>query len=93
MPSLTLSGVTVSFPFPPYDCQRDYMSKVIECLQKVSTQSTSDGTMATSTCTSPEYICVTILHSCTPLAASQAEMYFLLHNICLTASGTLQMTP
>ncbi|XP_070696234.1 regulator of telomere elongation helicase 1 [Pempheris klunzingeri] len=34
MPSLSLNGVTVSFPFPPYDCQRDYMSKVIECLQK-----------------------------------------------------------
>ncbi|XP_026187920.1 regulator of telomere elongation helicase 1 isoform X2 [Mastacembelus armatus] len=34
MPSLSLSGVTVDFPFPPYDCQKDYMSKVIECLQK-----------------------------------------------------------
>ncbi|XP_070766663.1 regulator of telomere elongation helicase 1 [Enoplosus armatus] len=34
MPSLTLSGVTVNFPFPPYDCQRDYMGKVIECLQR-----------------------------------------------------------
>ncbi|CAJ1055220.1 regulator of telomere elongation helicase 1 isoform X1 [Xyrichtys novacula] len=34
MSSLTLNGVTVSFPFSPYDCQKDYMSKVIECLQK-----------------------------------------------------------
>ncbi|XP_031733432.1 regulator of telomere elongation helicase 1 isoform X4 [Anarrhichthys ocellatus] len=34
MPSLTLNGVTVNFPFPPYDCQKDYMGKVIECLQK-----------------------------------------------------------
>ncbi|XP_069025206.1 regulator of telomere elongation helicase 1 isoform X2 [Embiotoca jacksoni] len=34
MPSLSLSGVTVDFPFPPYDCQRDYMSRVIECLQR-----------------------------------------------------------
>uniref|UniRef100_UPI0037E8D6A8 regulator of telomere elongation helicase 1 n=1 Tax=Semicossyphus pulcher TaxID=241346 RepID=UPI0037E8D6A8 len=34
MTSLTLNGVTVNFPFPPYDCQRDYMSKVVECLQK-----------------------------------------------------------
>ncbi|XP_029968849.1 regulator of telomere elongation helicase 1 [Salarias fasciatus] len=33
MPSLTLRGVTVDFPFPPYDCQKDYMDKVIECLQ------------------------------------------------------------
>lgn len=34
MSSLTLNGVTVKFPFPPYDCQRDYMSRVIECLQQ-----------------------------------------------------------
>ncbi|XP_069544659.1 regulator of telomere elongation helicase 1 [Brachyistius frenatus] len=34
MPSLSLSGVTVDFPFPPYDCQRDYMNRVIECLQR-----------------------------------------------------------
>ncbi|XP_063751130.1 regulator of telomere elongation helicase 1-like [Eleginops maclovinus] len=34
MTSLTLKGVTVNFPFPPYDCQKDYMSKVIECLQE-----------------------------------------------------------
>uniref|UniRef100_A0A3Q1CTR9 Regulator of telomere elongation helicase 1 n=1 Tax=Amphiprion ocellaris TaxID=80972 RepID=A0A3Q1CTR9_AMPOC len=33
MTSLTLSGVTVKFPFPPYDCQKEYMKKVIECLQ------------------------------------------------------------
>ncbi|XP_068605781.1 regulator of telomere elongation helicase 1 [Brachionichthys hirsutus] len=34
MTSLQLHGVTVNFPFPPYDCQKEYMSKVIECLQK-----------------------------------------------------------
>ncbi|KAG7224300.1 hypothetical protein INR49_000543 [Caranx melampygus] len=34
MSSLTLRGVTVNFPFPPYDCQKDYMNKVIECLQR-----------------------------------------------------------
>nr|XP_046251810.1 regulator of telomere elongation helicase 1 [Scatophagus argus] len=34
MHSLTLNGVTVNFPFLPYDCQKNYMSKVIECLQK-----------------------------------------------------------
>ncbi|XP_062282424.1 regulator of telomere elongation helicase 1 [Scomber scombrus] len=34
MHSLSLNGVTVNFPFPPYDCQKDYMQKVIECLQK-----------------------------------------------------------
>ena len=36
MPLLTLSGVTINFPFTPYECQNDYMSKVIECLQQVS---------------------------------------------------------
>ncbi|KAM7412359.1 hypothetical protein PAMA_022037 [Pampus argenteus] len=34
MPSLSLNGVTVNFPFPPYDCQKVYMQRVIECLQK-----------------------------------------------------------
>ncbi|KAM8830526.1 regulator of telomere elongation helicase 1 isoform 2-T2 [Synchiropus picturatus] len=34
MPLLSLSGVTVNFPFPPYGCQTDYMNKVIECLQR-----------------------------------------------------------
>ncbi|CAN9508127.1 unnamed protein product [Ophioblennius macclurei] len=33
MPSLTLRGLNVEFPFTPYDCQKDYMDKVIECLQ------------------------------------------------------------
>ncbi|XP_062868551.1 regulator of telomere elongation helicase 1 [Trichomycterus rosablanca] len=33
MPALTLRGISVEFPFTPYPCQEDYMSKVIECLQ------------------------------------------------------------
>ncbi|XP_049608196.1 regulator of telomere elongation helicase 1 isoform X1 [Syngnathus scovelli] len=33
MPSLTLDGVRVEFPFTPYECQKDYMMKVIECLK------------------------------------------------------------
>ncbi|CAB1417634.1 unnamed protein product [Pleuronectes platessa] len=33
MPTLIVNGVTVNFPFPPYDCQKVYMDKVIECLQ------------------------------------------------------------
>ena len=41
MPLLTLSGVTINFPFTPYECQNDYMSKVIECLQQVSDFSSS----------------------------------------------------
>lgn len=40
MPSLILRKVTVDFPFPPYECQKDYMNKVIECLQRVSVYST-----------------------------------------------------
>ncbi|XP_040927591.1 regulator of telomere elongation helicase 1 isoform X3 [Betta splendens] len=44
MPSLTLSNVTVNFPFPPYDCQKDYMSKVIECLQKNGVLESPTGT-------------------------------------------------
>lgn len=35
MPLLKFEGVAVDFPFTPYPCQEDYMSKVIECLQKV----------------------------------------------------------
>ncbi|MEE6506449.1 hypothetical protein FKM82_007675 [Ascaphus truei] len=34
MPLVTVSGLTVDFPFQPYKCQEDYMNKVIECLQK-----------------------------------------------------------
>ncbi|KAJ8016436.1 hypothetical protein DPEC_G00007190 [Dallia pectoralis] len=34
MPPLVLKGITVDFPFTPYECQKDYMNKVIECLQK-----------------------------------------------------------
>uniref|UniRef100_A0A8C7HEY0 Regulator of telomere elongation helicase 1 n=1 Tax=Oncorhynchus kisutch TaxID=8019 RepID=A0A8C7HEY0_ONCKI len=33
MPPVTLKGINVDFPFTPYECQKDYMSKVIECLQ------------------------------------------------------------
>ncbi|XP_045152856.1 regulator of telomere elongation helicase 1 isoform X1 [Echinops telfairi] len=34
MPKISLGGVTVDFPFPPYRCQEEYMAKVLECLQK-----------------------------------------------------------
>ncbi|KFZ57964.1 Regulator of telomere elongation helicase 1, partial [Antrostomus carolinensis] len=34
MPRITLNGVTVDFPFQPYQCQEAYMAKVLECLQK-----------------------------------------------------------
>ncbi|XP_050999969.1 regulator of telomere elongation helicase 1 [Acomys russatus] len=34
MPKVVLSGVTVDFPFQPYQCQQEYMTKLLECLQK-----------------------------------------------------------
>ncbi|XP_059263414.1 regulator of telomere elongation helicase 1 isoform X1 [Mustela nigripes] len=34
MPKVALRGVTVDFPFQPYPCQEEYMSRVLECLQK-----------------------------------------------------------
>ncbi|XP_058989972.1 regulator of telomere elongation helicase 1 isoform X3 [Mustela lutreola] len=34
MPKIALRGVTVDFPFQPYPCQEEYMSRVLECLQK-----------------------------------------------------------
>ncbi|CAG9823220.1 unnamed protein product [Phaedon cochleariae] len=34
MTTTTIRGVPVKFPFKPYDIQRDYMEKVLECLQK-----------------------------------------------------------
>ncbi|XP_032074452.1 regulator of telomere elongation helicase 1 [Thamnophis elegans] len=34
MPEIILNGITIDFPFPPYECQEAYMSKVLECLQK-----------------------------------------------------------
>lgn len=33
MSTVTIRGVTVNFPFPPYDIQVNYMEKVLECLQ------------------------------------------------------------
>ncbi|KAJ6638998.1 Regulator of telomere elongation helicase 1 like [Pseudolycoriella hygida] len=32
MPEFNISGTSVSFPYEPYQLQRDYMTKVIECL-------------------------------------------------------------
>ncbi|XP_065829522.1 regulator of telomere elongation helicase 1-like [Oscarella lobularis] len=34
MPSLKIRGLDVQFPFDPYPPQRDYMEKVVECLQE-----------------------------------------------------------
>uniref|UniRef100_A0A8D0LCQ2 Regulator of telomere elongation helicase 1 n=1 Tax=Sphenodon punctatus TaxID=8508 RepID=A0A8D0LCQ2_SPHPU len=34
MPKVTLNGINVDFPFQPYKCQEEYMTKVLECLQK-----------------------------------------------------------
>lgn len=34
MPEFTIAGIPVSFPFEPYNVQRRYMEKVIECLDR-----------------------------------------------------------
>ncbi|XP_073861806.1 regulator of telomere elongation helicase 1 isoform X5 [Macaca fascicularis] len=34
MPKIVLNGVTIDFPFQPYKCQQEYMTKVLECLQQ-----------------------------------------------------------
>ncbi|XP_041060886.1 regulator of telomere elongation helicase 1 isoform X2 [Carcharodon carcharias] len=34
MPKIQFDGIMIDFPYTPYKCQEDYMSKVIECLQK-----------------------------------------------------------
>ncbi|XP_033124303.1 regulator of telomere elongation helicase 1-like [Anneissia japonica] len=36
MENIKIGGVTVEFPFEPYDCQVDYMQCVIQCLQQKS---------------------------------------------------------
>ncbi|XP_018021404.1 regulator of telomere elongation helicase 1 homolog [Hyalella azteca] len=33
MPQLIINGIPIQFPFEPYEVQRNYMTKVIECLQ------------------------------------------------------------
>lgn len=36
MSTITIRGVPINFPFEPYDLQKNYMEKVIECLQNES---------------------------------------------------------
>lgn len=36
MPTVTIRGIPVTFPFEPYGIQKDYMEKVIECFQTQS---------------------------------------------------------
>lgn len=33
MPVYNLKGVNINFPFDAYECQKDFMEKVIDCLQ------------------------------------------------------------
>lgn len=35
MPFVNAGGVQVNFPFEPYECQLNYMQKLITCLQQV----------------------------------------------------------
>lgn len=52
MPRITLNGITVDFPFRPYECQEAYMAKVLECLQKVSAASARRRFGSFATCLS-----------------------------------------
>jgi len=36
MPEIVINNIPIHFPFEPYDVQKDYMAKVIDCLQNVS---------------------------------------------------------
>ena len=36
MVNIDICGIDVEFPFEPYDCQKKYMEKVIQCLQRVT---------------------------------------------------------
>ena len=38
MVQIQIRGVSIDFPFPPYDCQVSYMEKVIQCLQEVGSK-------------------------------------------------------
>lgn len=38
MPQIEIRNILVDFPYEPYEIQKIYMSKVIECLQNVSKQ-------------------------------------------------------
>lgn len=69
MSSLTLNGVTVNFPFTPYDCQKDYMTKVIECLQKVSSFASLVGGQASST------LFVNLLRCLRDISNSKIDVY------------------
>nr|CAI5851122.1 unnamed protein product [Callosobruchus analis] len=33
MPTVTIDGVPIEFPFEPYDLQKDYMEKVLQCIK------------------------------------------------------------
>jgi len=35
MVNFEVCGIDIDFPFEPYECQKKYMEKVIQCLQKV----------------------------------------------------------
>lgn len=36
MPQVEVNNLVVDFPYEPYEIQKEYMSKIVECLQKVT---------------------------------------------------------
>lgn len=56
MPTYDISGFSVNFPFEPYALQRDYMAKVIACLE-----GSQNGILESPTGTGKEGLCFKVL--------------------------------
>ncbi|XP_039441302.1 regulator of telomere elongation helicase 1 homolog [Culex pipiens pallens] len=71
MPEYLINGIPVNFPFEPYQVQRDYMARVIECLQNSSNgvleSPTGTGKTLSLLCSSLAWI----LHKKAQVQASQ----------------------
>lgn len=56
MPKFEISGYSVDFPFEPYALQRDYMTKVIACLD-----SSQNGILESPTGTGKDWISLKVI--------------------------------
>jgi hypothetical protein len=48
MPEIDIRNLLINFPYEPYEIQREYMSKVVDCLQNVRKYLNFDLLYATS---------------------------------------------
>lgn len=76
MSQLSIRGVPVVFPFEPYDIQKQYMEKVIECLQNET-----NGVLESPTGTGK-----TLSLLCSTLAWLQVSTYLKWHNLIFLES-------